>query len=56
MKSKTRFTFPAIAQNILFYFKQYLVRGAQFSEAGLNGALVKKKMTQKTISDKKWNN
>ena len=43
MKSKTRFTFPAIAQNILFYFKQYLVRGAQFSEAGLNGALVKKK-------------
>ena len=43
MKSKTRFTFPAIAQNILFYFKQYLVRGSQFSEAGLNGALVKRK-------------
>ena len=35
MKSKTRFTFPAIAQNILFYFEQYLVRGVQFSEAGL---------------------
>ena len=43
MKSKTRFTLPAIAQNILFYFKQYLVRGAQFSEAGLKGALVKRK-------------
>ena len=43
MKSKTRFTFPAITQNILCHFKQYLVRGAQFSEAGLNGALVKRK-------------
>ena len=28
---------------ILFYFKQYLVRGAQFSEGGLNEALMKKK-------------
>ena len=40
----------------LFYFKQYLVRGAQFSKAGLNGAQIKKKITQKTITDKKWNN
>ena len=47
MKSKTRFTFPAIAQNILFHFKQYLVRGAQFSEAGLNGALMKRKKNTK---------
>ena len=31
---------------IFIYFKQYLVRGAQFSGAGLNGALTKKK--QKT--------
>ena len=23
----------------IFYFEQYLIRGAQFSEAGLNGAL-----------------
>ena len=29
--------------NSLFYFKQYLFGGAQFSEAGLNGALMKKK-------------
>jgi len=28
---------------ILFYFEQYLFRGAQFSEAGLNGALIKTK-------------
>ena len=27
----------------LFIFTQYLVRGAQFIEAGLNGALMKKK-------------
>ena len=47
MKSLTRFIFPAIAQNILFYFKQYLVRGAQFSEAGLNGALMKRKSNTK---------
>ena len=31
---------------ILFYFEQYLFRGAQFSEAGLNGALMKRKKTQ----------
>ena len=33
--------------HILFmyiYFKQYLVRGVQFSEAGLNRALMKKKI------------
>ena len=47
MKSKTRFTFPPIAQLILFYFKQYLVRGAQFSEAGLNGDLMKRKNNTK---------
>ena len=28
---------------IYSYFEQYLVRGAQFSEAGLNGALMKRK-------------
>ena len=61
MKSKTRFTFPGIAQNILFYFKQYLVRGAQFSEAGLNGALMKRKNYTKNNNtkqnkQKKWNN
>ena len=38
---------------IYSYFEQYLVRGAQFSEAGLNGALMKEKTTQKTITDKK---
>ena len=31
---------------ILFYFEQYLFRGAQFSEAGLNGALMKIKNTK----------
>ena len=36
------------------YFKQYLVRGAQFSEAGLNGAFMKKKTKHKTNKDKKW--
>ena len=37
----------------LFYFEQYLFRGAQFSEAGLNGALMKKKNNNnKTIIDK----
>ena len=44
---------------ILFYFEQYLFRGAQFCEAGLNGALMKRKKKQhkKTITDKKkWNN
>ena len=41
----------------LFYFKQYLARGAQFSEAGLNTALMKKKKQQhKTNKDKKWCN
>ena len=33
----------------LFYFEQYLFRGAQFSEAGLNGALMKR--TNNTIRD-----
>ena len=28
---------------IYSYFEQYLVRGAKFSEAGLNGALMKRK-------------
>ena len=37
----------------LFYFEQYLFRGAQFSEAGLNGALMKKNNNNnKTIIDK----
>ena len=30
----------------LFYFEQYLFRGAQFSEAGLNGARMKRKKKQ----------
>ena len=38
---------------IYSYFEQYLVRCAQFSEAGLNGALMKKKETLKTNKDKK---
>ena len=39
---------------LFIYFEQYLFRGAQFSEAGLNGALMKrKKTTQKKITDKK---
>ena len=39
---------------LFIYFEQYLFRGAQFSEAGLNGALTKrKKTTQKKITDKK---
>ena len=39
---------------IYFYFEQYLFRSAQFSEAGLNGALMKrKKTTPKTITDKR---
>ena len=29
------------------YFEQYLVGGAQFSEAGLNGALMKRKNNTK---------
>ena len=32
----------------MFYFKQYVVRGAQFSLAGLNGALMKKKKNSNT--------
>ena len=31
----------------LFCFKQYLVRGAQFSEAGLNGTQMKRKNNTK---------
>ena len=43
-------------EEIFIYFKQYLVRGAQFSEAGWNAALIKKeKMTHKT-ENKKWYN
>ena len=38
---------------VIFYFSQYLVRGAQFSEAVLNRALMKRKTTQKTITDRK---
>ena len=30
-----------------FYFEQYLFRGAQFSDAGLNGALIKRKKQHK---------
>ena len=30
---------------LFIYFEQYLFRGAQFSEAGLNGALTKRKKT-----------
>ena len=43
---------------LFIYFEQYLVRGAQFSEAGLNEALMKrKKQHKKTITDEKnWNN
>ena len=37
---------------ILFHFKQYLVRGAQFSEGGLNEALMKKKKKKSN----KWYN
>ena len=40
---------------VLFYFEQYLVRGAQLSEAGLNRALVKTKTTQKIMTDLKKN-
>ena len=37
-----------------FHFEQYLFSGAQFSDAGLNGALMKrKKKHKKTITDKK---
>ena len=32
---------------LFIYFEQYLVRDAQFSEAGLNGALMKKKQNKK---------
>ena len=32
---------------IYSYFEQYLVRGAQFSAAGLNGALMKSKKQHK---------
>ena len=32
---------------IFFNFGQYLIRGAQFSEAGLNGALTKRKKQHK---------
>ena len=30
-----------------FYFEQYLFRSAQFSDAGLNGALMKRKNNKK---------
>ena len=33
---------------ILFCFKQYLVRGDQFSEGGLNEALMKRKKEHQT--------
>ena len=33
---------------LLICFKQYLVKDAQFSEAGLNGALMKKKKKDNT--------
>ena len=40
-----------------FYFEQYLVRGAHFSEAGLNGALMKRNNNTKNNNRlKKWNN
>ena len=44
----------------LFYIEQSLVRGAQFSEAGLNGALMKRKNNTKNNNtkqnkQKKWN-
>ena len=32
---------------IYFYFEQYLFGGAQFSDAGLNGALMKRKKQHK---------
>ena len=32
---------------LFFYFEQYLFRGAEFNEAGLNGALVKRKTNTK---------
>ena len=39
----------------LFYIEQSLVRGAQFSEAGLNGALMKTKRKQiKNIGTTKY--
>ena len=44
---------------ILFiYFEQYLFRGAQFSEAGLSGALMKRKNNTKNNKRLKnnWNN
>ena len=39
---------------LFIYFEQYLFRGAQFSDAGFNGALMKRKKTttQKTVSGK----
>ena len=40
---------------LFIYFEQVLFRGSQFSEAGLNGALMKRKNTKNTIkkADKK---
>ena len=35
------------------YFGQYLIRGAQFSSAGLNGVLMKRKNNTKKITGKK---
>ena len=45
--SSYKFTKEIIYLFILFYFEQYLFRGAQFSEAGLNGALIKTKWHRK---------
>ena len=40
--------------NLFIYFEEYLVRGAQFSQAGLNvGPWWKEKTTQKTITAEK---
>ena len=46
--ASTLFLFIYLFYYILFNFKQYVVRGAQFSVAGLNGALIKKKKNSNT--------
>ena len=47
--SSYQFTKEIIYLFILFYFEQYLFRGAQFSEAGLNGALIKTKWRHRKL-------
>ena len=50
------FNFIHLFIYLFIHFEQYLARGPQFSEAGLDGALMKKKKTNKIKQKTKNNN